>query len=452
MKLYWVSLGCARNLVDSEIMMGSLVQAGWTLTNDPDNARVIIVNTCSFIEAAIEESIDTILQLASYKTDGCCERLVVVGCLPERYGNSICAALPEVDVFLGTGAFGKIVEAVEPQFPTRECLLPDPSGRPFERPDAPRINTSSHFAYLKVAEGCSRNCTYCIIPKLRGKYRSRSMPDIIFEADHLISKGVKELNLVAQDTTFWGKDFSPSKHLSSLLKSLSVLSDSTVWIRILYGHPDSIDKRLILTIRDAPGVLPYFDIPIQHVSSRVLRWMGRNYSMEELSRLFSTIRELLPEAVLRTTIIVGFPGETSKDVDNLLAFIHKVRFDHLGVFTYSDAEDLVSHRLSGHVSSAEANARYKTVMSAQAEISAENNRKYIGQYLDVLIEEEVPGEGVYIGRTWFQAPEVDGLTYIRLPAPAGFVDRHCNKVIARGSIFRIKISDAMEYDLVGEPA
>ncbi len=452
MRLHLVSLGCARNLVDSEVMMGSLVQAGWTLTNDPEDANVIVINTCSFIEPAVEESIDTILELASYKLGGgLCKRLIVVGCLPERYGNAISSALPEVDVFLGTGAFDRIVDAVENKFPAGECLLPDPGSRLFDSPEALRINTLAYSAYLKVAEGCSRNCTYCIIPRLKGKYRSRPMAEIVSEAERLISKGVKELNLVAQDTTSWGLDFSPPEHLSNLLVPLSSLSDSKAWVRILYGHPDRIDDRLICTIRDFPGLLPYFDIPVQHASSQVLRRMGRKNSFNELYRLFSKIRTLLPEAVLRTTIIAGFPGETQDDVERLIDFIREVRFDHLGVFTYSDAQDLASHRLSGHVKPEIARARYERIMSVQAKISAENNRKYIGKCLNVLIETEVPEEGLYIGRTWFQAPEVDGLTYIRLSNQAGSVDRNHDKLIAIGSFFPVEISDAMEYDLVGEP-
>jgi ribosomal protein S12 methylthiotransferase len=444
-KLHLVSLGCARNQVDSEIMLGLLDKAGWTITDNPSEAEVIVVNTCSFIEAAAQESIDTILELATLKQEGACRRLIVAGCLPERYREKISHELPEVDFFLGTGAYDRIVDVVEENIVPRICLIPPPEERPMDPPDAPRLPTSFYSAYVKVAEGCSRKCTYCIIPKLRGPQRSRPLGDIITEAGRLIRSGAKELNLVAQDSTSWGYDLYPAEHPAKLLKALSELGGNT-WIRLLYGHPDRFDDRLIRAMGKESGICSYFDIPVQHVSSRILKKMGRNYSRDNLSELFLRIRNMVPDAVLRTTLIVGFPGETQKDMEELLTFIEQVRFDHLGVFTYSDEDDLPSHNLPGHVSKKTAIKRYERIMTAQSGISEKNNKKYIGCELDVLVE-EAPEDGVLIGRTWFQAPDVDGITYIRT-----FDEKFSKSINADiGSIVRIKITDTMEYDLIGEP-
>ena len=445
MKLHLVSLGCARNQVDSEIMLGLLKKAGWTITDNPSEAQVIVVNTCSFIESAAQESIDTILELASLKEEGACRRLIVAGCLPERYREKISHELPEVDFFLGTGAYDRIVDVVEETIVSQKWLLPPPEERPVDPPDALRLPTSFYSAYIKVAEGCSRKCTYCIIPKLRGRMRSRPLGDIITEAGRLIELGAKELNLVAQDSTSWGYDLDPPQHPAELLKALSKFGDSA-WIRLLYGHPDRFDDRLIHAMGNEPGICAYFDIPIQHAGSKILKKMGRNYSRDDLTVLFQKIRNMVPEAVLRTTLIVGFPGETQKDMEELLEFIEEVRFDHLGVFTYSDEDDLPSHNLAGHVSKKTAIKRFERIMIAQAGISEKNNEKYIGCELDVLVE-EAPEDGVFIGRTWFQAPDVDGITYIRtLDKP--FLKSFDASI---GSVVRVKIMDTMEYDLIGEP-
>jgi ribosomal protein S12 methylthiotransferase len=444
-KLHLVSLGCARNQVDSEIMLGLLEKAGWIITDNPAEAEVIVVNTCSFIEAAVQESIDTILELATLKEEGNCQRLIVAGCLPERYQEKIAHELPEVDFFMGTGAYARIVDVVEENIVPTICLLPPPEERPMDSPDVPRLPTSFYSAYIKIAEGCSRKCTYCIIPKLRGRQRSRVPEDIITEAGRLIRSGAKELNLVAQDTTSWGYDLDPPGHPADLLKSLSMIGGDS-WIRLLYGHPDRFDDRLIHAIGKEPGICSYFDVPVQHVSSKILKKMGRNYNRDDLLVLFKKIRSIVPDAVLRTTLIVGFPGETQKDMEDLLAFIEEVVFDHLGVFTYSDEDDLPSHNLPDHVSKKSAIKRFERIMIAQAKISGKNNEKYIGCELDVLVE-EAPEDGVFIGRTWFQAPDVDGITYIRT------FDKQFPKSVNAdiGSIVRIKITDAMEYDLVGEP-
>jgi ribosomal protein S12 methylthiotransferase len=446
MNIFLLSLGCARNQVDSEIMLGRIKKAGWTIVEDPDDADTIVVNTCSFIEDAADESIEMILELARYKQTGKCKRLVVAGCLPERYREQIAGEMPEVDAFIGTGAFHHIVEAIEGSIYPNGCLLPDPEAASPHENNAPRALSTSHMAYLKVAEGCSQRCTYCIIPKLRGKKRSRPPQDIISEARDLLAGGTKELVLVAQDTTSYGKDLQPPASLSRLVEKLACLplqdaDGLSAWVRVLYGHPESIDDAFIKTVASYPNICSYFDIPIQHVSSAILKKMGRNYNRRTLDRLFDKIRSEVPGASLRTTLIVGFPGESEKDFNALLRFVENTQFDHLGVFLYSDSEDLRSHLLPDHVPAEVAKERYDQLMSCQLDISARNYQQYIGQTLPVLVEEPVE-KNLFAGRTPFQAPEVDGMTYIKFgrgqPAPA------------IGSFSKIKVSDAMEYDLIGD--
>jgi len=442
MKVNLVSLGCVRNLVDSEIMLGRLTEAGWTVTDDPAQADVIVVNTCSFITDAANEAIDTILELAKFKQTGNCRALIVAGCLPERFRENIAEAMPEADMFLGTAAFDKIAEVADSvlksEIPKSKCLLPDPNS--IFLSDGPRIRDCSHSAYIKVAEGCSRQCTYCIIPKLRGKQRSRDPKKILAEARALVRAGVKELIPVAQDTTNYGKDLTPGADLGSLLSKMSALSDD-LWIRFLYGHPESIADSLIRTVARHPNICPYFDLPIQHAANKILKRMGRKYLQEDLQRLFDNIRKIIPDACLRTTVIVGFPGETEKEFNSLLRFIEDIRFDHLGVFMYSDADDLPSHRLSGHVPKKTANERHDRIMSRQLEISRENNQRYLDKRLKVLVEEK-PEDNLFIGRTIFQAPEVDGITYI-----------HSNihsKQLQIGEFADVLITDTLEYDLIGD--
>ena len=437
MNIHLVSLGCARNLVDSEVMTGKLREAGCIPVQDPEDADVIIVNTCSFIEAAANESIDTILALAALKKTGACSRLIVTGCLPERYREDIVSALPEVDVFLGTGAYDRIIEAVQDAPKLSACVLPDPDGITVENADAARELTTGPVAYLKIAEGCSRSCTYCIIPRLRGRQKSRSMADIVTEAERLAASGVRELTLVSQDTTSYGQDLEGPADLSRLLERLSRMPCDT-WIRFLYGHPESITDAVIRTVAQHPRICPYFDIPVQHASDGVLKRMGRHYGRKELLRLFENIRATVPDASLRTTVIVGFPGETDADFDLLLSFVKEIRFDHLGVFIYSDADDLPSHHLPDPVPAAVARRRHNRLMSAQKKISTENNRRHLEKIIPVLVE-SAPEKGVYMGRTRFQAPEVDGVTII-----------HADQ-LEIGDVIRVRITDTLEYDLIGVP-
>jgi len=436
--VYIESLGCARNQVDSEIMAARLAEAGWQVIDSPDDAEVIVVNTCSFIASATDESIDTILALAEYKTRGHCRRLVVAGCLPERYRDETAEALPEVDLFLGTGAYGRVVEAVTGQMAHGTCLLPDPDSIDVRTPIT-RKPMSGHSAYLKVAEGCSRHCTFCIIPALRGRQKSRAVDAIVEEARFLIAGGVKEITLVAQETTAYGLDRGDAGGLAELMQLLAQLDDS-VWIRFLYGHPLTTGTRLMDTMARFPNLCPYFDVPIQHASDRVLRRMGRGYTSDDLLRLFDSIRARVPHAVLRTTVLVGFPGETDADVDRLARFMDRVRFDHLGVFAYSDADDLASHGLPDHVPARLAEDRRDRLMARQRALSEETLAAYYARTLTVLVEQQ-DEPGLYVARSMFQAPEVDGSVLVRSAAP-----------LTPGTFETVTIVETQEYDLIAETA
>ncbi len=443
MKVHLASLGCARNRVDSEHMLGSLQAAGWRITEDPSDAEVIVVNTCSFITPAVEESIETILEMAEHKKTGRCRKLIVAGCLPERYRRELIGSLPEVDVFLGTGAFDRIVEAAAAVRASPICILPDPEAPPLSPPQAPRVRTTRYTAYLKIAEGCSRRCTYCIIPKLRGRQRSRPMEDILEEAGEQIDAGIRELTLIAQESTRYGTDLKPPASLATLLSQLADLAGQTPeehrpWIRFLYGHPGSLSDDTIRVVARRPEICSYFDVPIQHASPSMLHAMGRAYGPEQIREAAARIRFEAPEAALRTTVIVGFPGETEADFDLLLDLVSEIRFDHLGVFLYSDAEDLPSHRLEKHVGETLAKKRFHRLMALQAEISRDHNRKHIGRSLPVLVEERID-EHLFAGRTAAQAPEVDGTTYIRSPS------------LCPGNFAMTRIIEAEDYDLTGVP-
>lgn len=435
-KVYIESLGCARNQVDSEIMLARLAANGWTLSDEPDEAEVIVVNTCSFIASAADESIDTILALAEYKTKGQCRRLIVAGCLPERYGQDSVEALPEVDHFLGTGAYDQVVAAARGGLAPGTCLLPDPDAIDV-RSSVARKPFAAHMAYLKIAEGCSRSCTFCIIPKLRGRQKSRPMDAVLTEARGLIARGVKELVLVAQETTAYGNDWSGGPGLADLLQALAEL-DPSVWIRFLYGHPQSLTSLVVETVAQYPNLCPYFDIPVQHASESVLRRMGRHYRFDDLLRLFDDIRVKIPRAALRTTVLAGFPGETDDDVDRLVHLMERIRFDHLGAFAYSDAEDLPSHGLKAHVGPRVAQERVDRLMVLQKKISEEKLVRWEGRSIAVLVEKEAE-PGIYAARAMFQAPEVDGCVMVRSQKP-----------ISPGDMIDAKIVETHEYDLVGE--
>ncbi|MFO7839501.1 MAG: 30S ribosomal protein S12 methylthiotransferase RimO [Desulfosalsimonadaceae bacterium] len=438
--VYINTLGCARNLVDSEIMAAALRRCGCCLTENPAEAGAIVVNTCSFITDAVNESIDTILELAGYKKEGVCRRLIVAGCLPQRFGPAIAGALPEVDVFLGTGAFDQIVPAVAGEFAHGSCILPEPAALSLPTHQSGRKPSTYPVAYLKIGEGCNRRCTYCIIPKLRGRLRSRAAADIMAEAEMLFAEGIKEIVLIAQDTSAYGQDLKGGENLSGLLRGLARRAAETgeCRLRFLYGSPDHTSRELIRTVAEHPNIVPYFDLPVQHVSSRLLRCMGRSYRRRDLLSLFADIRRTMPAAALRTTLLVGFPGETEADFMELLDFIKEVEFDHVGVFAYSDAGDLASHNLPGHVPEEIAAERCEQLMTLQARISHKKNQNRVGEVFSTLVEDFIDSE-LYIGRTQFQAPEVDGVTYIESPDPA------------IGDFVATSISEAYAYDLKGEP-
>ncbi|MBW2043018.1 MAG: 30S ribosomal protein S12 methylthiotransferase RimO [Deltaproteobacteria bacterium] len=436
MRLHLISLGCPKNRVDSEIMLGRLADGGVHITPDPAEADVIVVNTCSFIESAVEESIDTILEAARFKENGRCRRLVVAGCLPQRFREDLARSLPEVDAFLGTGAYEEIFAAVTETRDVPLCRLPDPDLRPAMGVQDHRVRTASHLAYIKIAEGCNRRCTYCIIPRLRGRQKSRPMASIREEAEFLISTGVKELVLVAQETTAYGADLSPDASLEALLDALARLPGD-FWIRFLYGHPESVTESLMETVARHPKLVPYFDIPIQHASDRILKKMGRSYSLNSLYRLIEKIRSVAPDAALRTTFLVGFPGETNEDFQLLCRFVQEIRFNHVGVFTYSDAKDVPSFGLKGRVPKSTAKKRQKKLMELQAALSFQKNRGYMNQVHRVLLEKRET-QGRFSGRTAFQAPEIDGITRVR------------GRGLAPGTFADARITEADTYDLAGE--
>lgn len=444
MNIYLVSLGCARNLVDSEVMLGHLIEAQCTIIDSPEEADVIVVNTCSFITSAVDESIDTILEMAEYKTEGRCRFLVVAGCLPERFREEAVPELPEVDLFIGTGGYERIalelnkLIAGEKREGDALCVLPDPNSVSPARTHSPRVTTTGPLAYLKIAEGCGRHCTYCIIPSLRGTYRSRSVEDIVAEAQRLLDGGVQELNLVAESTTDYGEDLGQPGKLSEVLAALSEMATGR-WVRFLYAFPDTLDDATIRLAAEKETVCAYFDIPIQHAADPIIKKMGRHYTQADLRRLFARLRAEVPGVALRTTVIVGFPGETEAYFQEMLEFITEVGFDHLGVFTYSDSEEQASHHLPDHVDEETAQMRQDLIMAAQEEISASRNHGRVGQVYKVLIEEN-PEEGVFIGRTFFQAPEVDGVTFVHAEG------------LALGSFVDVRITDAIVYDLTGEVA
>ncbi len=466
MLIYLESLGCCRNLIDSEIMLGRLKKNGHEICHDPSKAEVIIVNTCGFISAASYEAVDTIIEMAEYKK-AFCKKLIVTGCLPERFkDDNLALSLPEVDAFLGTGAFHEIVNVVEKKHENTFLFFPSPCKKKFPQNSIQRYLTLNYSAYVKISEGCNQKCTYCIIPKIRGIQQSKPENDILCEIQDLILKGVKEIILVGENTTDYGKDLSNALELGELLEQISKKADKVrkkyliskkkfdqkqtntniknntlktniIWIRLLYTHPCSLDFKTIKAISNFDNICTYYDVPIQHASSRILKKMGRNYTIEDLYSLFETIRKIDSNAVLRTTLITGFPGETEKDFQILFKFIKDIKFNHLGVFTYSDSNDLKSHFLKNHISKKTGIKRHDIIMKEQRKISKEINKKYLNKCYKVLIEKKLE-DGIYLGRTMFQSPEVDGCTFVY------------EQNLEIGSFTDVKITGTYEYDLVGE--
>jgi len=451
MKIGFVSLGCPKNLVDSEVMMGLSQQGGHTLTPDPSDADVLVVNTCAFIDSAKEESVNTILELAEFKKSGSCKRLVVTGCLGERYRDELKAQIPEIDAVLGTGDVPEIVGAIEGASTKRTIpltLIPNPQALVPSLPtylyDAePRVfATPRHFAYIKVAEGCDYKCSFCIIPTLRGHYRSRPIDTIVREARSLAARGVREIILISQDTTFYGRDLAHGTALPALLRELNQV-DGIDWIRLLYLYPTTITADILDAMAECDKVVKYIDLPLQHASDAVLRRMKRPGTGKGYEQLLSRIRDRVPGVSLRTTFIVGFPGETEPEFDELCAFVRSVGFDHVGVFTYSHEEGTTAYDLPDDVPAATKAKRRNTLMAEQKRIVARAQKQRIGTHVQVMVDGPSPEHDlVWKGRLAGQAPDIDPVVYFTEADP---------DILRPGAIFQAEIVGSREYDLVVRP-
>ena len=437
MKILFISLGCDKNLADSEEMLGLLTARGHEIVDDETQADAIVINTCCFIKDAKEESVETILEMAEYKKTGSCHALVVTGCMAQRYQKEIIQEVPEVDAVLGTTSYGDIVKALEEAVAGNHFeefrdidYLPDTGSKRV-------LTTGGHFGYLKIAEGCDKHCTYCIIPKLRGKFRSVPMERLIAQAEDMAEQGVKELILVAQETTVYGKDLYGKKSLHILLKKLCEIKGIR-WIRVLYCYPEEIYDELIETIRDEKKICHYLDIPIQHASDRILKRMGRRTSKQELIDIVGKLRKEITDIVLRTTLITGFPGETEEDHEELKEFVDEMEFDRLGVFTYSPEENTPAAEMADQVPEEVKEERRDELMELQQEISYDRGQDRIGQELLVMIEGKVADESAYIGRTYGDAPKVDGYIFVQT-----------GELLMTGDFAKVRVTGALEYDLIG---
>ena len=438
MKLLFVSLGCDKNLVDSEEMLGLLTRNGHEIIDDETKADAIIVNTCCFIGDAKEESVNTILEMAEYKKAGSCKALIVTGCMAQRYKEEIIQEIPEVDAVLGTTSYGEILKAMEAAEAGKHFqefkdidYLPEDLGRRV-------LTTGGHYGYLKIAEGCDKHCTYCIIPKLRGRYRSVPMERLLKQAMDMAEQGVKELILVAQETTVYGKDLYGKKSLHILLKEICNIQGIR-WIRILYCYPEEIYDELIQVMKEEEKICNYLDLPIQHASDPVLKRMGRRTTKAELVEIIEKLRREIPDIILRTTLITGFPGETEEDHQELMDFVDQMEFDRLGVFTYSQEEDTPAASMEGQIPEELKEERKDQLMELQQEISLEKGQQRVGQVVSVMIEGQISGESAYIGRTYGDAPKVDGYIFVQT-----------GELLVTGDFVNVRITGALEYDLIGE--
>ena len=437
MKILFISLGCDKNLVDSEMMMGLLRDKGYEFIDDENLADVVVINTCGFIDSAKEESINTILNMAELKKSNL-KALVVTGCLAQRYKDEILNEIPEIDAIVGTTAFDTICEVVDD-------VLAKKSHNEFRdinelcRVDSKRIiTTGGYYSYLKIAEGCDKHCTYCSIPMIKGKYRSTPMEDLIKEAEYLADNGVRELILVAQETTVYGTDIYGENKLPELLKKLCRIS-GIEWIRLLYCYPEEITDELIQTIKTEKKILHYIDIPIQHSSDRILKLMGRKTTRRDLVNVISKIRREIPDMCIRTTLITGFPGETTEDHEDVLDFIDEIEFDRLGVFTYSREEGTAASLMDNQIDDDTKLDRQEEIMALQQEISLDKSSRLVGRTMEVIIEGKAADEDVYVGRTYMDAPNVDGFVFI-----------NTNNELMSGDFANVRITKALEYDLIGE--
>lgn len=438
MKIMFVSLGCDKNLVDSEMMLGQLLEKGYEFTDDEEQAEAVVVNTCCFINDAKEESINTLLEMAELRKSGQIKALIAAGCLAERYKEEIQEEIPEVDAIIGTMAIDAIVETLS------EAMAGEAKNHYRDLTEAPVygkkrvVTTGGHYAYLKIAEGCDKHCTYCIIPKVRGKYRSVPMESLLKEARELAESGVRELILVAQETTLYGKDLYGKKSLPELLRKLAEIS-GIYWIRILYCYPEEIDDELIAVIKEEDKICKYLDIPIQHAANSVLKRMGRRTSKEDLVEIIGKLRKEIPEICLRTTLISGFPGETEEDHEEMLAFVDELEFDRLGVFTYSQEEDTAAAIMDDQIDEDVKVERQAQLMELQQEIAFDKAEDMVGRVLTVMVEGKVADEDAYVARTYRDAPGVDGYLFINTAAN-----------LMTGDFVKVQVTGSNEYDLIGE--
>ena len=438
MKILFISLGCDKNLVDTEVMLGMLASRGYEMTNDEQEADIIVINTCCFIHDAKEESIQNILEMAEYKKSGSAKALIVTGCMAERYRQEILDEIPEVDEVLGTTAYDRILDAVDAALAGQhEVMTAALDALPL--PETKRlVTTGGHFAYLKIAEGCDKHCTYCIIPKIRGNFRSVPMERLLKEAQDLAEQGVKELILVAQETTLYGKDLYGEKSLPKLLRELCKISGIR-WIRILYCYPEEITDELIQVMKEEPKICHYLDLPIQHANDTILKRMGRRTSKQELIDIVQKLRKEIPDICLRTTLITGFPGETQEQHEEVMEFIDTLEFDRLGAFTYSPEEDTPAATFEDQIDEEVKEDRQADIMELQQEIAFDKAEDMIGREVLVMIEGKVADENAYVGRTYRDAPNVDGLIFINTDVE-----------LISGDFAKVKVTGALDYDLIGE--
>mgnify|MGYP004466752395 FL=1 len=438
MKIMFISLGCDKNLVDTEMMLGMLAEKGYQFTDDEQEAEIVVVNTCCFIGDAKEESINTLIEIGRLKETANVKMLIAAGCLAQRYRKEIREQIPEVDVIIGTMAIDKIVEAVE-EYQTKQytTFVEDIDRTPVSGKKRV-VTTGGHYAYMKIAEGCDKRCSYCIIPKVRGSYRSIPMETLLKEANTLVEQGVKELILVAQETTLYGTDLYGKKSLPELLRKLSEIR-GLYWIRILYCYPEEITEELIDTIAELPKVCHYLDIPIQHASDKILKRMGRRTNQQQLKDKIAMIRSKIPDMCLRTTLITGFPGESQEDHEQSMAFVDEMEFDRLGVFTYSAEEDTPAAGFPDQIEEEVKKDRQADIMELQQEIAFEKAEGMTGQDVLIMIEGKVADENAYVGRTYKDAPNVDGLVFV-----------NTDRELMTGDFVPVHITGSYEYDLIGE--
>ena len=434
----FISLGCDKNLADSEQMLGILRNKGYEFTDDECEADIIVVNSCCFISDAKEESINTILDMAQCKTHYKCQALIVTGCLAERYKEEIYKEIPEVDAVIGTSSYDAIAEAVEQALEGKKPQVFKDLNRLPDTETKRLVTTGGHFAYLKIAEGCDKHCTYCIIPKVRGNYRSVPMENLLRQAKELAEKGVKELILVAQETTMYGKDIYGEKSLHKLLKELCKIQ-GIQFIRIMYCYPEEIYDELIQTMKEEQKICHYLDMPIQHCNDAILKKMGRRTNKKEIQEIVTKLREAIPDIILRTTLITGFPGETQEQHEELIQFVDEMEFDRLGVFTYSAEEDTPAAEFEDQIEEEIKKDRQAEIMELQQEIAFEKAENAVGRTVLAMIEGRLPNENAYAARTYMDAPNVDGLVFVQT-----------SRELMTGDFVKVKITGSYEYDLIGE--